>query len=99
MAPLETRQTRIIFVSGASRSGTTMLSRILGNHSRILGLRELHYFGDLCDSADTSQLDDRALRRLAATIFSRQEHEVWGAHPTQRELYRAKQMCDSLPAW
>ena len=53
-----------------------MLSRILGNHSQILGLRELHYFGDLCDPAATIQLDNRALHRLAAMIFSRQAREV-----------------------
>jgi len=96
MLPMETQRTRIVFVSGASRSGTTMLSRILGNHSQILGLRELHYFGDLCDPADTSQLDDRALQRLAAMIFSRQAREVWGADPTEIELSRAKQVCNSL---
>ena len=73
-----------------------MLSRILGNHSRILGLRELHYFGDLCDPADKGQLDNRALHHLAAMILSRQAREVWGTDPTELELSRARQVCDSL---
>jgi len=93
---MDQRRMGIVFVTGASRSGTTMLSRILGNHSRILGLRELHYFGDLCDPADTRQLDKRALHHLAAMIFSRQAREVWGGDPTELELSRARHVCDSL---
>ena len=73
-----------------------MLSRILGNHSQILGLRELHYFGDLCDPTAAGQLDIRALDHLAAMIFSRQARDVWGTDPTELELSRAKQLCESL---
>jgi len=47
----QSKKTPIIFVTGASRSGTTMTSRILGNHTEILSTRELHYFGDLCNSS------------------------------------------------
>jgi hypothetical protein len=36
----------MVFVTGASRSGTTMLSRVLGNHSQVLGLNGC-CFGDL----------------------------------------------------
>lgn len=35
---------KVIYVVGNSRSGTTMLSRILNNHSRVYSLPELHYF-------------------------------------------------------
>ncbi|SFQ51461.1 sulfotransferase family protein [Parafilimonas terrae] len=33
-----------IFIVGSSRSGTTMLSQILGNHSEIFSFNELHFF-------------------------------------------------------
>ena len=39
----------LVFIVGASRSGTTMLNRILGNHRAVAGLNELHYFGELCE--------------------------------------------------
>ncbi len=35
---------KVIYVVGNSRSGTTMLSRILNNHSKVYSLPELHYF-------------------------------------------------------
>ena len=34
-----------IFVVGSSRSGTTMMGRILGNHKDIFTFNELHFFG------------------------------------------------------
>jgi omega-hydroxy-beta-dihydromenaquinone-9 sulfotransferase len=42
----------MIFIVGASRSGTTMMSRALGNHSQIHGFPELHLFEELWDPAD-----------------------------------------------
>lgn len=46
----------IFFVTGSSRSGTTMMSRILGNHSTIFSFNELHFFEQLCqgDNLDKS---------------------------------------------
>lgn len=35
----------MIFVTGASRSGTTLMSQVLGRHSEVKSLRELHFFG------------------------------------------------------
>lgn len=93
------RQTRMLFVTGASRSGTTMLSRILGNHSKILGLNELHYFGDLCDPAAGSKaaVTDE-LERLAAVLFARQARGIWDSGCTDADHARAKQLCGNLDA-
>ena len=33
-----------IFIVGNSRSGTTMLGRILNNHSEVFTFKELHFF-------------------------------------------------------
>lgn len=39
---------KTIFIVGNSRSGTTMLSRILGKNQEIFTFRELHFFEQLC---------------------------------------------------
>jgi hypothetical protein len=46
-----TDQRRIIFIVGNSRSGTTMLGRVLGNHSRVHTFGELHFFEHQVDAA------------------------------------------------
>lgn len=45
----------IIFVVGNSRSGTTMMAMILGNHSEVFKFLELHYFEELWTSHDKNQ--------------------------------------------
>jgi len=42
---------KIIFVVGNSRSGTTMLGRILGNHEQVFTFGELHFFEQQVDAA------------------------------------------------
>ena len=90
----------MIFVTGASRSGTTMLSRVLGRHSRVLGLRELHYFGDLC-SPDT--LTDPITKQwgeaLAATLLARQRTPFWAASPSNDDNTKAAKLiaCSRKP--
>jgi hypothetical protein len=72
----------MVFVTGASRSGTTMLTQILGRHSEVCGLRETHYFGGFCDPlrdpADHPIDVDRAVTtlfvRLNEGIHSRSQH-------------------------
>lgn len=48
---------RPIFVVGNSRSGTTMVARMLGRHQAVHALRELHFFEELWSPDD----GDRAL--------------------------------------
>jgi len=72
---------KLIFIVGASRSGTTMVSRILGQHSTIFALNELHVFGDLI-TADTLQetLPIEQQGELADVILRREEYGIWGAN-------------------
>jgi hypothetical protein len=55
-----------IFIIGLPRSGTTLLDRLLGSHSRVTSAGELEDFArQLCWSADQrALLDERMLRRL-----------------------------------
>jgi len=47
---------KTIFVTGSSRSGTTMMSRILNNHSLIFTFNELHFFEQLCETSKLAKV-------------------------------------------
>ena len=51
--------TKQIFVVGSSRSGTTMMGRILGNHQGVFTFNELHFFGTIWTNNSESTLDEK----------------------------------------
>jgi len=62
---------RMIFVVGNSRSGTTMMGRILGAHPSVYTFGELHFFEQLWSPADEDRRLSRAEGgRLAARLLS-----------------------------
>ena len=67
----------MIFVVGNSRSGTTMMGRILGKHPDVYTFGELHFFGQLCAPPFSSALPKANALKLAAAL-----------HCVQREGYR-----------
>jgi hypothetical protein len=68
---------KLIFITGASRSGTTLLSCVLRNHDEVLGLKELHYFGEAWDPAATERTFSRGEAIAAAALaLARQEHGI-----------------------
>lgn len=88
---------KMFFITGASRSGTTLLSFVLRNHSQVFGLKELHYFGQFWDARNPEQqLDEGQMQTAAATLFARQRQGVLGAKPVQEDMDNAKQFLDTL---
>ena len=67
----------MIFIVGNSRSGTTMMGRILGKHPDIYTFGELHFFGQLCAPPFSSELGKELTVKLASQL-----------HCVQREGYR-----------
>lgn len=51
----ERRTIPTVFIVGSSRSGTTMMSRILGRHPRVHAFNELHFFDELTGVSERSQ--------------------------------------------
>lgn len=89
----------LVFITGASRSGTTVLSRALGNHSKILALNELHFFGDLCCPQNAPEtLDKKQITRLAGDLLARQAHGLWGAGRLPRDEAAVQGVCERLEA-
>ena len=56
-----------IFVVGSSRSGTTMMGRILGNHPEVFTFKELHFFGTIW----TNQSANILSRKEQIDLYSR----------------------------
>ena len=59
----------MIFVVGNSRSGTTMMGRILGKHPSVYTFGELHFFGQLCAPPFSSELPEEEIKKLAAQLY------------------------------
>ncbi len=63
----------MIFVVGSSRSGTTLLARVLGRHPDVFTLKELHFFEQLWVPRRVSEaLSDAQALRLASVLYRNQ---------------------------
>src|SRR5580765_5559491 len=85
-------QRKLFFITGASRSGTTLLSFVLRNHREVFGLKELQFFGEAWDprSGDRHFSVPQAIE-AAASIIGRQQDGILAAKITaaQRNTARA----------
>lgn len=86
----------LVFVAGASRSGTTMLCRLLGLHSEVFGLQETHFFGDLWSLDQLKSFDMEEAIRVAATLYARQRRDVWDGTPDESDYANAKRLVSNL---
>ena len=73
-----------------------MLNRVLGAHENILGMNELHYFGDIWNPADNKPLNDEDAVRLASWILARQVNGIWGKKPGLVETQKAEELLRAL---
>ena len=84
---------RPIFIVGASRSGTTMLNRVLGNHSAVLGLNELHFFGTMWDPYSQPRvLSTEEAIRIGAYLLARIRRGVWGGEADKQDIADAQKL-------
>ena len=65
--------TKQIFVVGSSRSGTTMMGRILGNNSDIFTFKELHFFGTIWTNNSNQDLNRQKQIDLLSRLLCIQE--------------------------
>lgn len=84
---------RIVFIIGSSRSGTTMLSRMLGLHTEIFTFQELHFFETIWDQkgSDVGLSVDDASDILARLITIQEKTFFFQAVAIDTKRY-AKQL-------
>ena len=66
-------KTKQIFIVGSSRSGTTMMGRILGNHFEIFTFKELHFFGTIWTNNSNQNLSKKQQVALLSRLLCIQE--------------------------
>ncbi len=81
----------IIFVVGNSRSGTTLMARMLGRHPAVFTFGELHFFGNMWDP-DSSSVNigkQEAIHLLSGLLARQREGFLRAGNPSkyQSEAY------------
>ena len=84
---------KMLFVVGNSRSGTTMMGRILGNHRDVFTFGELHFFGQLWSPAHSLDLNESDAIELASKLLCVQRIGYRKQGDTQKYKEDAKKLC------
>lgn len=79
----------LIFITGASRSGTTLMSFILRQHQEIHGLNELQIFGQFWVPGD-AELNSAERINALSWVYAREELGILLAKPTQHHIDKAE---------
>src|SRR3982751_4280469 len=79
--------TSVVFITGNSRTGTSMVSKILGNNESIYGFKELHFFEQLWyPEKNTDELTKEEGVKLFAELISLQRQGFY-ANRTPEKFY------------
>jgi omega-hydroxy-beta-dihydromenaquinone-9 sulfotransferase len=88
---------RLIFVVGNSRSGTTMMGRVLGGHADVFTFNELHFFEQLwAPTTDPETLDTHEARDLLTTLLSYQRDGYYAQHKPWQYLDEAERIVAAI---
>jgi|TARA_B110000495_G_scaffold141643_1_gene124581 hypothetical protein len=83
-----------IFIVGSSRSGTTMMSRVLSNHSLIFSLKELHFFSQIYSNRKSDRVDYKTSVSVLAKLFSIQENGLFNNDVSIKFIKKSESLID-----
>lgn len=86
----------MLFVVGNSRSGTTMMGRILGNHPDVFTFGELHFFGQLWSPAADSIINISEAEKLVSKLLCLQREGYRTHGDPHNFLEEARSFCKVL---
>ena len=66
-------QPKYIFIVGSSRSGTTMISRVLNQHHLVHTFKELHFFSQIYSSRKKDHISAKKAIEIMNVLLMRQE--------------------------
>ena len=90
---------KLFFITGASRSGTTLLSCVLRNQREVFGLKELQYFGQAWDPRQRQRrFSQSEAVEAAATMLARQEQGILSSNVAPRHRLEAVALVEGLGA-
>lgn len=95
-----TEPEKIIFIVGNSRSGTTMMRRVLGNNPHIYMLEELHFFEQLWSTGDTENiLSEQEAKQLASKLLFIQRDGYLSEMNTEKYLEESAEVISACPVF
>lgn len=83
---------QIIFIVGSSRSGTTMMGRILSNNFNVFTFKELHFFNILSKSNFYNKLSADESRVLLAKLLCVQDNSIFEVNRYKDYLLQARKI-------
>ena len=81
-----------IFIVGSSRSGTTMMSRVLANHSSVFSFKELHFFSQIFANRKKNSLNYNESVNVLSRLFATQEQGIFNDHVSKDLLEKSKSL-------
>ncbi|MDP7195036.1 MAG: sulfotransferase, partial [SAR202 cluster bacterium] len=76
----------------SSRSGTTMMGRILGNHHDVFTFKELHFFGTIWTNSSNKNLNKQQQIQLLARLLCIQEQGIFNQKNTADFIQKASEI-------
>jgi hypothetical protein len=85
-----------VFIVGNSRSGTTMLMRMLDKHPEVYALSEWHFFEQLWSGKEAASLPKEAACELASRLLGIQRNGYRAGHQSKKYDAEAVSIVNSL---